>query len=192
MSVIRTVEPNEVSKMMACFTSAFIADPTIRFLYPKATEYLSSSPRLQELHCGDSIASGTVFTIDEFRGVAAFMGPDSSVDEESLVTHVMSTATEETAEEVLALLEAASVCCPDGPHWSLPGIAVDPYYQGNGYGGQLMEFALKKIDQDHLPVYLESSNPMNISLYQRFGFNICESYQLDGRSIYTPMLRPAQ
>jgi ribosomal protein S18 acetylase RimI-like enzyme len=146
---------------------------------------------IQELHNGDSLASGTVFTVDEFYGVAAFMSPPANVDEDAMVDQILSSATAERAEEFLKVVEAASVHYPDEPHWSLAGIAVDPYYRGNGYGGQLMEHALKKIDQEHLPVYLESTNPLNISLYQRFGFKARESYELGGRPIYTPMIRAA-
>ena len=192
MTAIRTVTPNEASKVIDCFTTANISDPTLRFLYPDAAQYFSSFPRAVELHIGDSLSSGTVFTIDEFRGVAAFLGPAGNVDEEAMIAHILSSATAEIAEEFVAVAEASSVHHPDEPHWYLPTIGVDPFYQGYGYGGQLMEYALKKIDQDRMPVYLESSNPLNISLYQRFGFEICESYELGGRPIYTPMLRPAQ
>ncbi len=109
-----------------------------------------------------------------------------------MLGHILSSVAVERAEEFLTVIAASNVNQPDEPHWYLAGIAVDPYYQGKGYGLQLMEHALKMIDQEHLPVYLESSNPANISLYQRLGFKICESYKLGGRPIYTPMIRPAQ
>ena len=56
------------------------------------------------------------------------------------------------------------------PHWYLPLIAADPARQGQGLGTALMEAAIARIDADGLPAYLESSNPRNISLYERFGF----------------------
>ena len=192
MSVIRTVAPNEVSRLLDCFTTAFIEDPLGRLLYPEASVYLSSFPRCLELMIGDSLALGTVFTIDEFRGVAAFIGPTGTQDEDSVVAHILSSATAERAEEFLATIEAHSEHHPDEPHWYLPFIGVDPLYQGNGYGGQLMEYVLNRIDQDRLPVYLESSNPLNISLYQRLGFKVCGSYKFGDSSIFTSMLRPAQ
>ncbi len=56
------------------------------------------------------------------------------------------------------------------PHWYLPLIAADPARQGQGLGTALMEAAIARIDADGRPAYLESSNPRNIPLYERFGF----------------------
>jgi GNAT superfamily N-acetyltransferase len=49
------------------------------------------------------------------------------------------------------------------PHWYLPLIGVDPAHQGKGHGDALMAYALQQCDRDHLPAYLESTNPRNIS-----------------------------
>jgi hypothetical protein len=40
-----------------------------------------------------------------------------------------------------------------------------------------------------LPAYLESSNPRNISLYERHGFEIIGLIQAGGSPTLTPMLR---
>ena len=192
MSQIRIVTSNERSRMKDCFAAAFISDPTMRFLYPEANQYFASYSSVLELYIGDSLASGGVYTIDEFRGVAAFIGPAGKVDKEAFVAKILSSTSDALAEELLTVMEASSVHHPEEPHWYLPLIGVDPFYQGSGYGGKLMEHTLGRIDQDHLPVYLESSNPMNISLYRRFGFQVCGSYELGGKPIWTPMIRPAQ
>ena len=41
-----------------------------------------------------------------------------------------------------------------------------------------MKYALNKVDSDALPAYLESSNPKNISLYERYGFEIMGRIQI--------------
>jgi ribosomal protein S18 acetylase RimI-like enzyme len=61
---------------------------------------------------------------------------------------------------------------PVEPHWYLPLIGVDPVDQGHGYGSALMKYSLERCDQDKELAYLESSNPRNISLYIRHGFEI--------------------
>ena len=57
---------------------------------------------------------------------------------------------------------------------------------------ELMEGALERCDEEGLIAYLESSNPANIPLYQRHGFEIIGEIQAPGTPVVTPMLRPAR
>ena len=58
----------------------------------------------------------------------------------------------------------------DANCWYLPIIGVDCAHQGQGIGAALMKHALQLIDGVGGSAYLESSNPRNVSLYQRHGF----------------------
>jgi ribosomal protein S18 acetylase RimI-like enzyme len=89
------------------------------------------------------------------------------------------------------VFEAMDEYHPDDPCWYLPLIAVDPAYQGNGFGSQLMKHALNRIDEDGLLAYLESSNPRNITLYERQGFEIMGQVQIGGSPPIHPMIRPS-
>jgi ribosomal protein S18 acetylase RimI-like enzyme len=51
---------------------------------------------------------------------------------------------------------------------------------------------LQRCDREHLPAYLESSNPANIGLYQRHGFEITGTIQAESSPPVTPMLRAAR
>ncbi|WP_209434992.1 hypothetical protein [Pedobacter ginsenosidimutans] len=55
-----------------------------------------------------------------------------------------------------------------------------------------MTEALKAVDRDGLIAYPESSNPKNISLYQRHGFEVIGEIQSGNSPILRPMLRKAQ
>jgi ribosomal protein S18 acetylase RimI-like enzyme len=78
---------------------------------------------------------------------------------------------------------------PKGPHWYLPLIGVDPTAQNQGHGSALLEHALGRSDADGLPAYLESSNPRNITLYQRHGFESMGTSQVGSSPRLVPMLR---
>jgi ribosomal protein S18 acetylase RimI-like enzyme len=52
-----------------------------------------------------------------------------------------------------------------------------------------MEHALSRCDAEGLPAYLESSNPRNIPLYQRHGFEILGKIQVGSSPPVVPMLR---
>ena len=81
---------------------------------------------------------------------------------------------------------------PSEPHWYLPLIGVDPAHQGQGHGDALLTHALQQCDRAHVPAYLESTNPRNIPLYQRHGFEILGTIQAGGSPPLAPMLRPAR
>jgi RimJ/RimL family protein N-acetyltransferase len=51
---------------------------------------------------------------------------------------------------------------------------------------------VERIDAEGLPAYLESSNPRNISLYQRFGFEAIGEIRAGGSPPVVPMLRKAR
>ena len=59
-------------------------------------------------------------------------------------------------------------------HWYLQNIAVKPEEQGKGYGGLLISTMIKTIESDGLPVYLETNTEKNVSIYQKYGFEILE------------------
>ena len=59
-------------------------------------------------------------------------------------------------------------------HWYLQNIAVHPNEQGKGYGGLLIKTVLKHIERDGLPTYLETNTEKNVSIYQRYDFEILE------------------
>ena len=78
---------------------------------------------------------------------------------------------------------------PSEPHWYLPLFGVDPFHQGKGYGAALMQHALIPCDRDHTLAYLESTNPKNIPLYERHGFELLDTVQVGASPHIFPMLR---
>jgi ribosomal protein S18 acetylase RimI-like enzyme len=82
---------------------------------------------------------------------------------------------------------------PEEPHWYLAVIGSDPTVRGGGFGQALMQSRLDRVDAEHAPAYLESSNPDNIPYYVRFGFEITGEIKLpDGGPSMWPMWRPAK
>lgn len=75
------------------------------------------------------------------------------------------------------------------PHWHLAFIGVDPAHQGQGIGAALLRYALAQIDAQGLHAYLESSNPANISLHRRHGFEVIREIRVGDSPLVTPMLR---
>jgi ribosomal protein S18 acetylase RimI-like enzyme len=64
--------------------------------------------------------------------------------------------------------------------------------QGRGLGSALLEAGLARCDSEGASAYLESSNPKNIPLYERYGFEALGVIEPDDFPPLTPMLRPAR
>ena len=59
---------------------------------------------------------------------------------------------------------------PEEPHWYLGVVGSDPSVRGKGFGQVLMRSRLDRVDAEHAPAYLESTNVRNVPLYERHGF----------------------
>ena len=81
---------------------------------------------------------------------------------------------------------------PGEAHLYLPLIGVDPAHRGKGCGAALLRHALRQCDRDHLAAHLESTNPANIALYQRHGFEVRGTIQVGSAPPLFPMLRAAR
>jgi ribosomal protein S18 acetylase RimI-like enzyme len=60
----------------------------------------------------------------------------------------------------------------DEPHWYLQGLGAEPELRGRGIGAALLGSRLARADEAGQAAYLESSNPRNVSLYLRSGFEV--------------------
>ena len=167
---------------------AFAADPFVRWIYPDPNQYLSNIREMLIRFGGKAFDHGTAYYVDGFVGAALWLPPDIHPDEEALGEHMQRTISESILEDAFSVLEQMEHCHPTDPHWYLPLLAVDPVHQGNGYGSALLKDAIAKFDTDGMIAYLESSNPRNISLYERHGFEIITEIQA-GTTPVTPMVR---
>ncbi len=70
-------------------------------------------------------------------------------------------------------------------------LGVHPSQKGQGYGRQLLAPSLELADQAGVPAYLETTNPENLGLYRRFGFEVVEEvHPWEGSPPMWTMLRP--
>jgi ribosomal protein S18 acetylase RimI-like enzyme len=81
---------------------------------------------------------------------------------------------------------------PVEPHWYLAVIGSDPTVRDDGFGQALMRSRLGRCDAEHVPAYLESSNPDNVPYFQRFGFEVTGEITLPrgGPSLWPMWRRP--
>jgi GNAT superfamily N-acetyltransferase len=168
---------------------AFAGDPVSRWSWPHAQQYLATMPRMVSAFGGHAFDNGSAYCTGAYAGVALWLPPGVRPDEDLLGEIVETTVSASIRQDVGSIFEQMAKYHPTEPHWYLPLIGVDPAHQGNGLGDALMAYALQRCDRDHLPAYLESTNPRNISLYRRHGFEVLGTIQAGSSPPLVPMLR---
>jgi ribosomal protein S18 acetylase RimI-like enzyme len=188
-ATVRTITPSDEIRAIDTVVLAFAADPVARWTWPDSHQYLTSMPSLTRAFGGRAFRHNGAHCADDYAGVALWLPPEVHPDDASLVDLMQRTVASSHRDDVFAVFEQMSKYHPTEPHWYLPLIGVDPAHQGRGYGSALMAYALQHCDRDHLPAYLESTNPRNISLYQRHGFEALGTIQVGSSPPLVPMLR---
>jgi ribosomal protein S18 acetylase RimI-like enzyme len=186
---IKTATKADAAAIVAILTAAFRSDPVARWIYPDEREFDQNFPELVRRFGGRAFEHETAWHIDRSQAGALWLAPEVTPDEDALMTLLQSTVSEGRLPNVFAMFEQMGTYHPTEPHWYLPLVGVAPAHQGNGLGTALVRIALERCDRDRVPAYLESSNPRNISLYERLGFRKLGQIRSGSSPTMVPMLR---
>lgn len=192
MNVIKIALAPDQAGAIGVLTLAFSVDPMARWSLPDPAKYLAIFSSIVKAFGGSAFEKGTAYIANGFTGAALWLPPGAGSDEESLQRLFDENTDDNIKEDMRGIFEQMEKFHPTEPHWYLPMIGVDPAYQGAGIGAALMTEALKAVDRDGLIAYLESSNPRNVSLYQRHGFEVIGEIQSGSSPVLRPMLRRAR
>src|SRR5688500_4179748 len=191
-AAIKTATASDEDAAISTMVLAFSTDPMARWSTPNPHLHLNHIPKLARAFGGSAFTSGTAYIADGYAGAALWLPPGVHPDEETMIGLVEQTAPDGIKADLYGVFEQMGKYHPTEPHWYLPMIGVDPSQQGNGIGSSLMKHALDIVDRDHLPAYLESSNPKNVSLYERHGFEVIGEIQVGSSPTMRPMFRSAR
>jgi ribosomal protein S18 acetylase RimI-like enzyme len=165
------------------------ADPAARWVWPDSQRFLMYFPSFVRAFGGNAFAHGSAYYIDGYIGAALWLPPDVHPDENALIALLQRTVSDQIQKDVFAVFEQMGSYHPNEPHWYLPLMGVDPSQQSKGFGSALLQHILIQFDRNNKLAYLESSNPRNIPLYKRHGFELLGTIQTGTSPSISPMLR---
>lgn len=183
---------DDYDRTVASLVAAFICDPFIRWMFPDSKQYLHYFPLVLKYFAGRAFEHSSAYRSLDFRAAAMWLPPGVEPDEEALGAVMSEGVAPDLQEEVFAVLDQVGAGHPQVPHWYLPAIGVEPLSQGKGYGSTLLAHGLEVCDRDHVAAYLEATNPANIPLYRRFGYEVCGEIQAGRSPVITAMFRAAR
>ncbi|MEM6709452.1 MAG: GNAT family N-acetyltransferase [Pseudomonadota bacterium] len=184
---IRRAGAEDAEILVHCIALAFAEDPIMRYLYPASDGYWQTMPAFTRAFSGSAMEAGACWLEQHGAGAACWLMPHQV--QADMPPTLFSDVDPERLAEVGGMLEAIAALHPAEPHWYLPQIGVDPVARGQGVGAALMKTALRAIDESRAPAFLESSNPRNVSLYERFGFEVIAELQYGNAPPMIPMVR---
>ncbi|MDA0302259.1 MAG: N-acetyltransferase [Chloroflexi bacterium] len=182
----------EQDRAFATLMLAFSNDPLLRWMFPDPQQYQTHFPELMRHFAGNAFEAGTAHEAAGYRAVALWLPPGVHSDEQALGEFAAHVIDEARQPALFGLMGQIGAIHPQEPVWYLPVVGVDPVSQGKGLGSALLAHALAECDAQHLPAYLESSNPRNNPLYERHGFEVMEVFQLGDSPQVWPMYRKAR
>jgi len=190
---VRRATHNDASAISTVLAKAFATNPFIRWLLPDDAHYTRVGNDFFRLGVDEDLAHGEVFTNDALSGAALWLPPGSPspglgkqlVLGWKLLRVIGASRLLRTADALTKFEKAR----PKRPHWYLTILGTDPSVQGRGVGGALIDPILRRCDVSGVAAYLESSNPANVSYYQRFGFEVTGQIDYQGGPTVPLMLR---
>lgn len=186
---IHNVAGSDEERAVATQVMAFAADPVMRWLYPDSESYLRHFPRFVRAFGGRAFENKTAYAGEGFGGCSMWLPVGVHVDPDPVRALFRETLEEPIRSETFSILDQMDAFHTKEPHWYLSIIGVDPARQREGIGSALLRHSLEPCDREGLIAYLESSNPRNVPLYQRHGFEIIGEIRVGSSPPIFPMLR---
>ncbi len=186
--IVKTARGSDEEGVIDALRLAFVADPATRWVWPDSHVYLSHFSSFAKAFGGKAFVNGSAYYVGNYSGAALWL-PNVHPDAERLIALLQSTGSDAARKYGPEVFAKMSSYHPNEPHWYLPLLGVDPYHHGKGLGSVLMQHALAICNQDNKFAYLESSNKKNIPFYERHGFEVLGTIQINSSPIIYPMLR---
>jgi ribosomal protein S18 acetylase RimI-like enzyme len=184
--------PADVEPLINVMVLAFAADPVARWMYRDPRQYLAYFGRFIRAFAGKAFSTGTAWCIEGNLGAALWLAPGVKPAEDTIASILNESVPLHVMADVNAMFGEMAAYHPRDPHWYLPMIGTEPDLHGRGIGSTLMRKALGRCDQEHMPAYLECTNPANAAFYQRLGFEALGVIRAGASPPIVPMQRPAR
>jgi ribosomal protein S18 acetylase RimI-like enzyme len=192
---IRLAAPGDATTIGRVFGLGFEDDPVLSWVFRDPGRVQKLTAMFTFLVAEDF--GPTTWTTD--GAAAAWRAPDAVERADDHLDRFFGAMQAADADDddfgrLAVMGEAVEAAHPTTPHWYLGVLATLPERRAQGLGSALLRESLAVVDAARQPAYLESSNPRNITLYERHGFEVTGRIDIDrGDEVFmTPMWRPAR
>jgi GNAT superfamily N-acetyltransferase len=181
----RPAGPGDLDRVVEIIVGAFYADPVWAWAFPDPDLRRAQHRRFWRLYVEGAARYSSVWLNAEETSAAVWippggaeLTPEQEASVEPLLIELLGRAG---AARVMDAGDAFERAHPREPgHHYLSLLGTDPAHRGKGLGLALLQQTVTRADSDGLPAYLEASNPVNVPLYERYGFRPKTTFALPG------------
>ncbi len=176
----------DLDRVTAVVALAFAEDPLWGRALARPDGRVDHHAEFWRIFVDGPVRQGTTWLTPRGEATSVWVGPGAtelSPDQEAQLEALARDRLGSGADTYLELLTRFEAAHPRSePHHYLSLLATDPGHRGHGLGMALLAQGLDRIDAEHLPAYLESSNPANDRRYERLGFEQIGAIAYPGES----------
>jgi len=190
-AAVTAATASEVGRVVTDLHAAFMDDPVLCWAFPDEARRRSYGRHYFEMQARRLVKGGLAWRADGGGALWAGAGRwrESPLEALRLGAATFRGLWPRGGRVARGLLEIESRH-PREPHLYLAVVGVRPEQQGQGLGTALLQPGLAEADRLGLPAYLESSNVLNVPLYERHGFEVTEEVRLPSGPPVWLMWRP--
>lgn len=195
---IRPLRRDEAGRASRTLRDAFFRDPLFAWLLPDDTLRAGWLEWFHAMSLAQSLACNGAYTLADGgpdAGALAIAPPGAWPFSFSTALKSIPVPRQRPTLRLLTaglkLLRRMDALHPKERHVYLAVIGVAPGWKGRGLGGVMLRHVCATADEARLPAYLETGNPDNLGLYERFGFGVEQTVLDHGGPPLWTMRRPA-
>ncbi|WP_321800245.1 GNAT family N-acetyltransferase [Burkholderia sp. BCC1988] len=187
---IEPISACSAEAVTAILASSFFDDPIVRWMYPEPERYEREFANFVMCYGSDPFTRGSgAYHVDSHQGAFTWLPSGVHPDPDELECFFLDSVLPSRGSNALKLFEMSGRHQPSYPHCYMTLLGIDSRYRGRGFGSALMSYACELCDSKDEAAYLECSNPKNIPLYERFGFELLGRTEIDDSPPLFAMLR---
>jgi ribosomal protein S18 acetylase RimI-like enzyme len=170
-SEITVATPADRGRVIDSLVAAFVDDPVLTFLFPEKSTYPQHAAAFFGHLFDKRVGRETIWTIGRGASVAIWE-PPAAVENGSSDADLAAQLPADALARVRAYDQAVHAALPATPFWYLGVLGTHPNYAGRRWGHAVMREGLRRAAADDLPAVLETSNPGNVEVYRRAGWEV--------------------
>ena len=163
--------------MIGSLVAAFSNDPLLHYIAKDDAAYTPSASAFFGDLFDRRVHKGATWTVGGGASVAIWEPPategDQPVDDDRLEAELPADAL----SRVRAYDDAVHAALPTTPFWYLGVLGTHPDSTGRRWGHAVMAEGLRRAADDDLPAVLETSNPANVDMYRRAGWEVVRAVE---------------
>ena len=167
---IAVATTSDRARVVSSLVAAFAEDPALRYLFPDEVLFGQQAGAFFGHLFDKRVGRGTIWTIEGGAATAIWEPPSAgnTSSDEALAAELPA----DTMARVRAYDHAVHTALPTSSFWYLGVLGTHPEYVGRRWGRAVMTAGLSRAAADQVPAVLETSNPSNVELYRRAGWEV--------------------